>query len=190
LTAARVKTFVQRVLLITLSGFLIWQSGQLVSSITGQIRSASAGSIAIESILLNLFITGIFLVGYALPIHRLLPDSYYTSVKSKSFASACAILRVESFRKVVRLTFWGARSNKRHFFNGKRNGFAEFERNTRISESGHTLAFVAIALVSIYIGAAADPILAIATTLVNVVFNFYPAVLQRCHRLRLQAIIE
>jgi hypothetical protein len=142
----------------------------------------------IQSVFLNLFITGIFLIGYAFPVHRLFPDSYYAAVCSEAFASACSILRIEQFRKLLRRTFWGARFNKRHFFDGTRRGFAQFDKNTRISESSHTLAFVTILLVSVYLGIVADPLLAVGVILVDLGFNFYPAMLQRYHRARLLAV--
>jgi hypothetical protein len=181
-----IKTIVQKLLLVVFSIFLIWQSTQLGSGIAQRTSPQTLREILTQSILLNLFITGIFLVGYALPLHKLLPASYYNSVKSQSFATACAILKIELFRKIIRLTFWSPRNNKKHFFNGLRSGFAQFERNTRISESGHTFAFVIILVVSLYIGFFANIRLAIITTLINVIFNFYPAMLQRYNRARLQ----
>jgi len=184
------KALVQKLLLILLSAFLIWQSIQLVSNIAQRTHSTTLGDLAIQSILLNLFITGIFLIGYALPLNRLFPDSYYKSVESQWFARTCGILQIKLFRKIMRLTFWNARNSRKHFFNGTRNGLAEFERNTRISESSHTFAFVCIVAVSFYLGLVGNLHLAIIATLINVIFNFYPAVLQRYHRLRLQTMMR
>ena len=181
-----IKTFIQKILLISFSVFLIWQSIQLVFNISQNTHATTVGDSLIQSILLNLFITGIFLIGYALPLHRLLPTSYYTSVESQSFVTICTILKIELYRKFMRLTFWSPRNNKKHFFNGRRNGLVQFERNTRISECGHTFAFVIIVVVSLYIGFVVNIYLAIMATLINIIFNFYPSILQRYHRLRLQ----
>ncbi len=153
-------------------------------------RSATPGDLAIQSLLLNLFITGIFLVGYALPLNKLFPDSYYRSVEARWFAVICTLLQIQLFRKAMRATFWNARNNKKHFFNGTRNGLAQFERNTRISESSHTLAFLCVFTVSFYLGFVGNTQLAIPAILVNVIFNFYPAVLQRYHRMRLQTMFH
>jgi ABC-type multidrug transport system fused ATPase/permease subunit len=189
MTLVSAKAIVQKCLLVSFSAFLIWQSIQLVGNIAQGDHSTTLGDILAQAILLNLFITGIFLVGYALPLHRLLPDSYYRSVGSKAFSSACSILKMELFRKMLRLTFWGPRNNRKHFFNGRKSGLAQFEMNTRISESSHILAFAIITTVSFYLAAVANNNLAIIATLINVVFNFYPAMLQRYHRSRLQIMM-
>ena len=155
MTLVSAKAIVHKLLLVSFSAFLIWQSIQLVSNISQGTHSTTLGDILTQAILLNLFITGIFLVGYALPLHRLFPDSYYTSVGSKAFSSACSILKMELFRKMLRLTFWGPRNNRKHFFNGRKSGLAQFEMNTRISESSHVLAFAIITTVSFYLAAVA-----------------------------------
>jgi hypothetical protein len=125
-----------------------------------------------------------------LPLYRLFPDSYYRSVESQWFATTCGILQIKLFRKIMRLTFWNAHNSRKHFFNGTRNGLAQFERNTRISESSHSFAFVCIVAMSFYLGFVGNLHLAITATLINVIFNFYPAVLQRYHRLRLQTMMH
>jgi hypothetical protein len=48
------------------------------------------------------------------------------------------------------------------------------------------MAFVVILLASFHIGMSGDPLLAMAVFLVNVVWNFYPAILQRYQRSRLR----
>ena len=189
MTRIFLKAIIQKFLLVSFSGFFIWQSIQLVRNIAQATHSTTLGDIFIQAILLNLFITGIFLIGYALPLHRLLPTSYYRSVGSQAFVAVCAILQIKLFRKIMRLTFWRPRNNKKHFFNGRRSGLNQFERNTRISESGHAFAFVTITVASFYIAFVANIHLAIIVTLINVIFNFYPALLQRYHRSRLQIMI-
>ena len=189
MTRMFLKAIIQKLLLVSFSGFLIWQSIQLLRNIAQATHATTLGDIFIQAILLNLFITGIFLIGYALPLHRLLPTSYYRSVGSQAFVAACAILQINLFRKIMRITFWGPRNNKKHFFNGRRSGLNQFERNTRISESGHAFAFVTITVASFYIASVANIHLAIIVTLINVIFNFYPAMLQRYHRSRLQIMI-
>ena len=184
------KAFIQKFLLFSFAAFLIWQSIQLIHDISQSTEGTSLGNVVVRSILLNVFITGIFLVGYALPLYRLLPASYYTSVESKLLARSCAFLQIELFRKILRLTFWTPRNNKKHFFNGKRNGFNQFEKNTRISESSHIFSFVSIVFASSYIGAVANIHIAILAAMINVIVNFYPAMLQRYNRLRLQTIFR
>ncbi len=185
-----IKALFQKVLLVSFSAFLIWQSFGLVSTIAHQTSTTSLTDLVVQSVLLNLFVTGIFLVGYAFPLHKLLPESYYRAVESRSFAAVCNILHIELFRKVMRITFWNPRNSRKHFFNGTRSGLAQFEDNTRISESSHIFAFACILAVSLSLGSAGNIGLAIVANLVNVFFNLYPAVLQRYHRLRLQTMME
>ena len=189
MTLVSAKAVAQKLLLVSFSAFLIWQSIQLVRNIAQGTHPTTLSDILTQAILLNLFITGIFLVGYALPLHRLLPDSYYRSVGSKAFLAACSILKMELFRRMLRLTFWGPRNNRKHFFNGKKSGLAQFEMNTRISESSHVVAFAIITTVSFYLAAVANINLAIIAIVINVIFNLYPAMLQRYHRSRLQILM-
>ena len=90
---------------------------------------------------------------------------------------------------MLRLTFWGPRNNRKHFFNGRKSGLAQFEMNTRISESSHVVAFAIITTVSFYLAAVANINLAIIAIVINVIFNLYPAMLQRYHRSRLQIMM-
>ncbi len=150
-------------------------------------QPASLGAILLESILLNFYILSIFVIGFAWPMYRLLPDSYYEAVRSKSFASACKILRIELFRTLLRRTVWNPRISKRLLydrliFDGTRSGLAQYDNNTRRAEFIHTAAFVISLPVALYLGISADPLLAIGVGLVNVVWNFYPAMVQRNQR--------
>ena len=183
-----IKTFVQKLLLFSFSAFLIWQSIQLTHAISQNVQGTSFENALVQSFLLNVFITGIFLIGYAIPLYRLLPASYYTSVESQLFSRACAVLQIELFRKIMLLTFWTPRNNNRPFFNGKRSGFGQFDKNTRISESSHIFSFVCIIIASFYIGFVANIRIAIIAAIINVILNFYPATLQRYNRFRLQNI--
>ena len=186
MTESMMKTFLLRLFIVSFSAFLVWQSIQLTQSIIDNVYPLSFRDIVIDSVLMNLFITGVFLVGYALPVHRLLPDSYYRISRAKSFSKVCRILKVEQYRGIIRFAFWRPRHNKKHFFNGTRSGLVLFEINTRISESGHLFAFLILLPLSLYIASAVDIRLAVSITLINVLFNFYPLILQRYHRLRLR----
>ncbi|MGZ5518483.1 MAG: glycosyl-4,4'-diaponeurosporenoate acyltransferase CrtO family protein, partial [Limisphaerales bacterium] len=83
-------------------------------------------------------------------------------MRSKSFAFACKLLRIELFRTLLRRTFWNARLSRRLFYNrlifdGTRRGLAQYDNNTRRAEFIHTVAFITILPVSLYIGISADP---------------------------------
>jgi hypothetical protein len=184
----RFSILLQKALLTALSGFFIWRSAVLLSWLVQRPQPASISTVLIQSIHLDFYLLGIFTVCFAWPIHRIVPDSYYEAVRSESFASVCTFLRIKQFRKLLRLTFWRPWLSKRFFFDGTRSGLARYDQNTRRAESMHTAAFVVILLASLHIGMSGDPLLAVAVFLVNVVWNFYPAILQRYQRSRLRAV--
>jgi len=184
----RFSILLQKVLLTALSVFFIWRSAVLLSWLVQRPQPASISTVLFQSIRLDFYLLGIFAICFAWPIHRLLPDSYYEAVRSESFASVCTFLRIKQFRKLLRLTFWRAWLSKRFLFDGTRSGLARFDQNTRKAEFIHTMAFIVILLASLHIGMSGDPLLAVAVFLVNVVWNFYPAVLQRYQRSRLRAV--
>jgi hypothetical protein len=137
LIVVRFRILLQKILLTALSGFVIWRSALLVSWLVEQPHPASIGTVLIQSIRLNFYIINIFVICLAWPVHRLFPDSYYEAVCSKSFASACTILRIEQFRKLLRRTIWSARNSKRFFFDGTRREFSPIRQEHK--ESGiHT----------------------------------------------------
>jgi hypothetical protein len=187
-TPIKFRTLLLKSLLTLLSGFMLWRSVVLVSRFVKPPPPASIGIVLFQSVRLNFYMINIFAVCFAWPVHRLFPDSYYEAVRSKAFASVCTLLRIEQFRNLPRRTIWGARNSKRFFFNGTRRGLAQFDQNTRRAEFIHPMAFACILLASLYIGMVADPLLAAGALLVNVVWNFYPILLQRCHRSRLLAM--
>jgi hypothetical protein len=178
----------QKVLLTALSGFFIWRSAVFLSWLVQNPQSASVSTVLFQSIRLDFYLLGIFAICFAWPIHRLFPDSYYEAVRSQSFASLCTFLRIKQFRKLLRLIFWRPWLSKRFFFDGTRSGLAQYDQNTRRAEFIHTMAFVVILLASLHVGVSGDPLLAVAVFLVNVVWNFYPAVFQRYQRSRLPAV--
>ena len=177
----------QKVLLTALSGFFIWRSAVLLSWLVQHSQPSSISTVLIQAVRLDFYLLSIFAVCFAWPIHRLFPDSYYEAVCSESFASVCTSLRIKQFRKLLRLTFWRPWLSKQFFFDGTRSGLARYDQNTRRAEFIHTLAFAVILLASLYIGMSGDSLLAGAVFLVNVVWNFYPVILQRYQRSRLLA---
>jgi hypothetical protein len=70
------------------------------------------------------------------------------------------------FEKIMWLTFWSPRNDKRYLFDGKRSGLNKFAMNTRISESGHVFAFVIITVLLLYFALVAKIHLAIIATFI------------------------
>jgi len=180
------RILLQRVLLSALSAFFIWRSAVFLPWLVKHPQPASISTILIQSVRLDFYLLGMFAIGFAWPIHRIFPDLYYESVHSESFASVCTFLRIKQFRRLLRLTFWRPWLSKQFFFDGTRNGLAQFDQNTRRAEFIHAAAFVVILLACLYIGMSGDHLLAVAAFLVNVVWNFYPVILQRYQRSRLR----
>lgn len=58
------------------------------------------------------------------------------------------------------------------------------------SEFGHLIPFLILSIVSIYLLMVGLSKLAVFTLLINVIGNFYPIILQRHHRMRIQLIEE
>ena len=148
----KVRILSLQILLTALSPFALWRSSLLVCWIVEHPHPASLGAVLIQSIRLNFYILSIFVICFAWPVHRLLPDSYYEAVRSKSFAYACKILGIEPFRTLLRRTIWNARTSKIFFFDGTRRGLAQYDNNTRRAEFIHAAAFVIILAVSFYLG--------------------------------------
>jgi hypothetical protein len=141
------------------------------------------------SILINLFITGIFaFIGFAYPSSRLLPESYYRITNPEALTSIYNLVGVKYFRMMLLGAFWGKEKNRKRYFNGTKTGIRNFDFQTRQSEFGHVAAFVAIMAISLIILAYGHPIAFAMITLINVVANFYPIVLQRIHRIQIQRI--
>ncbi len=140
---------------------------------------------------LGLFVTGIFaFAGFAFPTQRLLPDSYYKIWFPERLDMVCRVLGVEVFRKMLLLTLWRNKKQRRGYFDGKRTGISVLEVQSKKSEFGHLLPFVLILAIGLYFFIIGLQRLAAFTLLINIAGNFYPILLQRHHRMRIQALRE
>lgn len=176
--------YIKKLLHIVFSIFLIWQTQVLLENLSIN-RTTSFSQSLLDGILLNLFVTGIFTIVYSFPFYKLLPERYYRINNPIMFKSFCNLIKVEYFKKILMITFWRKNQNKKYFFNGTRNGFAEFKINTMKSEFGHFLGFIVVIILTIYIGIKIYLVTALTAFIINIIFNFYPFILQRYHRLRL-----
>ena len=137
------------------------------------------------SFALNLFITGIFaFLGFAFLTSKILPNSYFKVKNSKNLTLIYKILGVEYFKLLLLKLFWGKERNRKKYFNGTKTGIAHFDMQTRQSEFGHLVAFIAIEIISFYILIKGHIAIFFITTLINVIGNFYPIILQRNHRIQ------
>lgn len=143
----------------------------------------------IYAYLLTLFVTGVFAFpGFVFPTNRILPASYYIVTNPKTVSKLYRVLGVKYFRAMLMLLFWGQKKNKAKFFDGTRNGIDNLIFQSKQSEIGHLLPLVLISVVSISFLVHQHFLLAAITMGINIIGNFYPIVLQRHHRMRIQKI--
>lgn len=139
--------------------------------------------------IINMFITGIFaFLTFALPIQKLLPDSYYKVRQPKRLKKWYKILKVDWFRQFLLATIWRNKAQQKGYFDGTKEGLTNLIERADKSEFGHILPFVIINIISIYLITINLYGLAIPTILFNIFGNFYPVLLQRHHRMRIQRI--
>lgn len=180
----------KKILLSIATLFLIWQSYKLLINLH-TLNSTSWWTIVFIAFIINLFITGIFAFsGFAFPTQKLMPKSYYQIHNSKRLKKSYKWLRVDVFRNALLATFWKSKKQREKYFNGKRNGISNLILQSKKSEFGHLLPFVIIIIISIYLIIIGLIKLGISTLLINFIGNFYPILLQRHHRMRIEILEE
>ena len=171
-----------------MSIFLIWRSYELTGPLS-ELEGVGWFGQLMSALVVNIFVTGIFaFAGFALPTEKLMPSNYYQIHHPKRLKKWYKKLGVESFRKFLLATFWKKKEQQQKFFNGKISGLRVFEIQTKKAEFGHLLPFILISLISIYFVLLQKWWIFLFTLLVNIIFNFYPILLQRHHRHRLSRL--
>ncbi len=143
----------------------------------------------IISFLLTLFITGIFaFIGFTYPSHKILPSRYYTIKNTKRLSFISKILGVKYFKYLLLFAFWGKEKNRKKYFNGTKQGLKNFVFQTKQSEFGHLAAFIVILILSVILLIHGYFFLVSTITVINIIGNLYPVILQRTHRIRIDNI--
>lgn len=185
-------TVLKKISFSLFSIFLGYRTVELVKYLVAtEIRTLNnMESIAI-SFLLTFFTTGIFaFLGFTFKTSKLLPESYYT-IKYPIFLSQIyALIGVKYFRLLLMVAFWGNKKNRAKYFDGTRAGFVNLIFQTKQSEFGHFGAFVVISILSILLIFRGYWQLFTYITSLNILANFYPIILQRKHRLRIEKITK
>ncbi|WP_425342592.1 hypothetical protein [Lunatimonas salinarum] len=180
----------KKILFPLIAIFLAYRAFELVMTLW--LLSPTQVPLAIQvffAVLVNLFITGIFAFpGFVYATSRLLGESYYRVKNERLIMDLGLVLKIGYFRKMLLLLFWGKRSNRLRFFDGTKSGLSNFEFQTRQSEFGHLAAWVSIQLVVGLILIKSHYLVAFLTTMINFIFNFYPIVLQRTHRIKIASL--
>lgn len=178
----------KQTLLVLASSFLVFQSFGLLSGMDyyADIRFWPAVFLAW---VINMFITGIFaFAGFALPTQRLLPARYYHIANPGQLKRLYQAFGVERFRKLLLATLWRSKAKQQRYFNGRADGLKHLAEQSKKAEFGHLLPFVLLSAVGTYIVFFVQPVLGILCLFINFLGNFYPVLLQRHHRMRLQRI--
>ena len=180
---------VKKVGLIAASAFLVWQSLNLVKSFS-TLDTTSPIPLFFIAFITNLFITGIFaFAGFALPTQKLMPSAYYQIHKPGKLRKYFRLMKVELFRNFLLLSFWRNKEQQKRYFDGTRDGLKNLETQSMKSEFGHLIPAILIALITIYLLILGHYLLVFFTTILNILGNIYPIILQRHHRMRI-AILQ
>ena len=179
---------IKKILLSIATVFLIYQSYNLLRVID-KLEIDSWGLIIFIAWIINLFITGIFAFsGFAFPTQKILPTSFYKIHHPRRLKKIYKLLKVNMFRKILLATLWRNQKQRKKYFNGKKNGISNLENQSMKSEFGHFIPFLLICLLCVYLIIIGLNKLSVFTFLINVIGNFYPIILQRHHRMRIQII--
>ncbi len=182
----------KKILFPVFSLFLIYRSYDLMKDlINSEPEKYGSSETFILSFLLSLFITGVFAIsGFAYKTNKILPKLYY-EVRNPEFLNFIYdIMGVRYFRVMLMIAFWGRKKNRLKYFDGTKKGLENFIFQTKQSEFGHLSAFVSIIIISVVLLFHEYYQLVVFLTIFNVIGNFYPIILQRKHRIRIEKIIH
>ena len=178
----------KRALLTLASAFLLYQSIRL----TPQFPNVAGAGWPLTLLIgwgYGLFVTGIFaFAGFAYPTQRLLPAAYYRVRRPDVLRRWYRRLGVSWFRGALLATLWRGKEQSGRYFNGRRDDLHHLRVQSEKSEFGHLLPLIVVTGVAVWLLARGAVRLAVVMQAVNVVGNFYPIVLQRYHRQRLDRI--
>lgn len=175
----------RKIALVSVSLFLVGQSWELLVYLRGLHSPVTPIEGAFWGWFLALCVTGIFaFAGFALPTEKLLPDRYYRIADGDRLL---ALYRRTGAHWMRRLLVLASRAWE-HYFSGSRSGLDDFERRTRKSEFGHLASFVVLLPICLDLFLSGRVLVASVALLANWIGNFYPVVIQRHHRLRIQRV--
>ena len=181
-------SFAKKVLFPLFSLFLAYQTIGLLQTIYASKESNYSFLVVfIIGFLITLFITGIVAFpGFVFPTNKLLPKSYYEIKNAERLKKIYQILNVPLFKKLLLIFFWGSKRNRKKYFDGSRKGISNLVYQSKQSEFGHFIAFILIVISSIFLLAKSFFITFIVVSIINLIGNVYPVILQRYHRLRIE----
>lgn len=182
----------KKILFLSFSAFLIYQSYALIQAlILSTPQEINTKETIFISFLLNLYVTGVFAFpGFVFPTNKILQSNYYKLKNTKLLVKIYKIMGIGYYRNVLLILFWGRKNNRLKYFNGTKSGLAKFIYQSKQSEFGHLMAFVCILLLSFVLLFKGYYLLMVITTVINIIGNLYPLILQRFHRVRIEKLTD
>lgn len=181
----------KKILFPIFSLFLIYRSIELIKNLLSADPGGFNGAQSLfVAFLLTLFITGIFAFpGFVYPTHKLVPASYYRIRRPKRLNRIYRVLGIHYFRYLLLLFFWGHKKNRKKYFDGTRSGLKNFVFQSKQSEFGHLAALLSIFILSLTLLYYQYYKIVLIVSVINLIGNFYPILLQRYHRIRIDKIL-
>ena len=182
----------KKIFFTILSTFLAYMSVKLIVQIKGLPDQNFDWWISfIFAILLCLYVTGVFaFVGFQFPTHKLLPQSYYRIKNPKLVLAIHKYMGVKYFNIFLMAVIWGKPKNRKKFFDGTRAGLDNLIYQTKQSEFGHIGAFAILLCLSIWIGYLGHYKMVFLISILNILGNLYPVLLQHKHRVRIDRMAK
>jgi hypothetical protein len=180
----------KRILFTIAAGFLAYQSYTFLTHLEELQFESIFGNIFLAWVL-NMFITGVFaFLVFAWPASRILPESYYIIQNPNRLNRIFQVTGGELYRKFLLMTLWRNKEQQKRYFNGKKEGLRHLDFQSRQSEWGHMIPFVILLITSILLFKEKIYLLGGWVLIFNVLGNFYPVLLQRHHRMRIQRLLS
>ena len=181
----------KKILFVFLSVTLMFLSYRLITIVLLFSPTNSMSLIFIISLGIDASITGIFAFpGFVFATNKLLSSNYYIISNPKLLIKVYNLLGISFFRRALLFFFWGIKKNKVKYFNGTKGGLKNFIYQSKQSEFGHLASLVLIFPVSFIFIIKGHLYYAITTSIINIIGNLYPLILQRYHRSRIERILN
>jgi len=183
------KQLLKKSFFLLFACFLAWQSYYLIIDI-GYLQNPNWIIGFFVACLYNLYITGFFaFLGFALAIERLFPKAYYKVRFPGFIARLSVLLGLKYFRYLLLISFWRSKKRQQKFFGGGKSGLQNLNQASMKAEFGHLLSFITLCIITIYLIDIGFKQMAFWCFIINLLFNFYPILLQRHHRMRIQGLL-
>ncbi|MEQ9352789.1 MAG: hypothetical protein RJQ00_09425 [Vicingaceae bacterium] len=179
---------IKKILFPLFSIFLIYQCYSILS-IDFSNQTISNFWQFVLAFLFNLFLTGVFaFTVFVFPTSKLLPENFYKIHNPRLLKKCYTILKVNFFRKLLLLFFWGSPKYRKKYFKGTKTDIDNLIYQSKQSEFGHFMPFILSFFLSFYFLNQGLTFTFLMSMLVNIIANFYPVILQRHHRMRINRI--